>query len=104
MKNTLNASKLNNPVRYKTPSDLVELIKKQNLELNRRNSELAQLNLDLQESFEALSELNIKLRAVNDELRMRNRIQAEFINIVAHELRTPTQSNYGILPDVNDVS
>jgi signal transduction histidine kinase len=95
LKNTLNASKLNNPVRYKTPSDLVELIKKQNLELNRRNSELAQLNLDLQESFEALSELNIKLRAVNDELRMRNRIQAEFINIVAHELRTPTQSIMG---------
>jgi signal transduction histidine kinase len=77
------------------PSNFSEVIKKQNLELKRKNSELAQLNSDLQESFEALSELNIKLRAVNDELRMRNRIQAEFINVAAHELRTPTQSIMG---------
>ena len=75
--------------------DLSEVIKKQNLELKRKNSELAQLNSDLRESFEALSELNIKLRAVNDELRMRNQAQAEFINIAAHELRTPTQSIIG---------
>ena len=95
MKNTLNAPKQNNTIRFKTPSNLVEVIKKQNLDLKRKNSELAQLNSDLQESFEALSELNIKLRAVNDELRMRNRIQAEFINVAAHELRTPTQSIMG---------
>lgn len=94
MKNTPKSVTLNNTIGRKTPS-LVEVIKKQNLELKRKNSELAQLNSDLQESFEALSELNIKLRAVNDELRMRNRIQAEFINVAAHELRTPTQSIMG---------
>jgi two-component system, OmpR family, sensor histidine kinase VicK len=109
LKNNTNAPKLNNPVRYKAPSNLAEVIKKQNLELKRKNSELAQLNLDMQESFEALSELNIKLRAVNDELRMRNRIQAEFINVAAHELRTPTQSIMGycqmlsmIIPDTKE--
>ena len=48
--------------------NLVEVIKRQNLELQRKNLELTQLYSDLRESFEALSELNIKLRAVNDEL------------------------------------
>lgn len=76
-------------------SELSEVIKRQNLELQRKNLELTQLYSDLRESFEALSELNIRLRAVNDELRMRNDIQAEFINVAAHELRTPTQSIIG---------
>jgi two-component system, OmpR family, sensor histidine kinase VicK len=75
--------------------ELSEVIKRQNLELQRKNLELTQLYSDLRESFEALSELNIKLRAINDELRMRNDIQAEFINVAAHELRTPTQSIIG---------
>lgn len=94
MKNTLSAPKLN-ASRDKVSSNLSKVIKKQNLELERKNLELAQLNSDLRESFEALSELNIKLRATNDELRMRNKIQAEFINAAAHELRTPTQSIMG---------
>lgn len=76
-------------------SKFSEVIKRQNLELQRKNLELTQLYSDLRESFEAISELNIKLRAVNDELRMRNKIQAEFINVAAHELRTPTQSIIG---------
>ena len=76
-------------------SEQSEVIKRQNLELQRKNLELTQLYSDLREAFEALSELNIKLRAVNDELRMRNDIQAEFINVAAHELRTPTQSIIG---------
>ncbi|HEY7778057.1 MAG TPA: HAMP domain-containing sensor histidine kinase [Nitrososphaeraceae archaeon] len=95
MKNTVNAPKPDDPARYKEPSNLAEVIKKQNLELKRKNLELAQLNSDLRDSFEALSELNIKLRAINDELRSRNKIQAEFINAAAHELRTPTQSIMG---------
>jgi signal transduction histidine kinase len=91
----VNAPKLNNAARNKVSPNLSEVIKKQNIELKRKNLELAQLNSDIRESFEALSQLNIKLRAVNDELRMRNKIQAEFINAAAHELRTPTQSIMG---------
>jgi signal transduction histidine kinase len=87
--------KLNSAARDRVPSNLSEVIKKQNLELKRKNSELAQLNSDLRESFEALSELNIKLRSVNEELRIRNKTQTEFINAAAHELRTPTQSIMG---------
>jgi signal transduction histidine kinase len=78
-----------------TTTDLAEHIRIQNLELQRKNLELTQVYSDLRESFEAISELNIKLRAINEELKVRNKIQTEFINIAAHELRTPTQSIIG---------
>jgi two-component system, OmpR family, sensor histidine kinase VicK len=78
-----------------TTTDLAEHIRIQNLELQRKNLELSQVYSDLRESFEAISELNIKLRAINEELKVRNKIQTEFINIAAHELRTPTQSIIG---------
>jgi two-component system, OmpR family, sensor histidine kinase VicK len=76
-------------------SDLSDLLRKQYQELQRKNLELTELYSDLRQSFEAINELNVKLRAVNEELRMRNKIQAEFINVAAHELRTPTQSIIG---------
>lgn len=78
-----------------TTTDLAEHIRIQNLLLQRKNLELTQVYSDLRESFEAISELNIKLRAINEELKVRNKIQTEFINIAAHELRTPTQSIIG---------
>ena len=78
-----------------TTTDLAERIRIQNLELQRKNLEITQVYSDLRESFEALSELNVKLRAINEELKLRNQIQTEFINIAAHELRTPTQSIIG---------
>jgi len=77
------------------PSDLREVTRRQNVGLKREKSELTQLYSDLRESFEAMSEVNCKLRAVNEELRLRNKAQEEFINIAAHELRTPTQSIIG---------
>ena len=76
-------------------TDLAEQIRIQNLELQRKNLELTQVYSDLRDSFEALSELNTKLRAINEELKLRNKVQSEFINIAAHELRTPTQSIIG---------
>ncbi|HSA72708.1 MAG TPA: HAMP domain-containing sensor histidine kinase [Nitrososphaeraceae archaeon] len=76
-------------------SDLSEVTRRQNVDLEREKSELTQLYSDLRESFEAMSEVNCKLRAVNEELRIRSKAQKEFINIAAHELRTPTQSIIG---------
>jgi two-component system, OmpR family, sensor histidine kinase VicK len=67
----------------------------QNVELQKRNIELAHLYSDLQKSFEALSEINKKLREANERLEINNKAQTEFINIAAHELRTPTQSIIG---------
>lgn len=75
--------------------DLSELVRRQNLELQRKNIELTELYSDLRESFESLCEINRKLRAANKELELRNKVQNDFINIAAHELRTPTQSIMG---------
>ncbi|MGI0032804.1 MAG: sensor histidine kinase [Nitrososphaeraceae archaeon] len=67
----------------------------QNVELQKKNTELAHLYSDLQKSFEALCEINKKLRDANEQLEINNKAQTEFINIAAHELRTPTQSIIG---------
>ena len=67
----------------------------QNVELQKKNIELAHLYSDLEKSFEALCEINIKLREANERLEKNNKAQTEFINIAAHELRTPTQSIIG---------
>jgi len=49
----------------------------------------------LGESFEFLSKTTRKLQMANEELDTQLKIQAEFINVAAHELRTPTQSIIG---------
>jgi len=67
----------------------------QNVELQKKNIELAHLYSDLEKSFEALCEINKKLREANERLEKNNKAQTEFINIAAHELRTPTQSIIG---------
>jgi two-component system, OmpR family, sensor histidine kinase VicK len=67
----------------------------QNIELQKKNTELAHLYSDLEKSFEALCEINKKLREANERLEKNNKAQTEFINIAAHELRTPTQSIIG---------
>jgi signal transduction histidine kinase len=67
----------------------------QNVELQKKNIELAHLYSDLEKSFEALCEINKKLRESNERLEKNNKAQTEFINIAAHELRTPTQSIIG---------
>jgi len=72
-----------------------EHVMNQNVELQKRNIELSHLYSDLQKSFEALSEINKKLREANERLEKNNKAQTEFINIAAHELRTPTQSIIG---------
>jgi signal transduction histidine kinase len=61
----------------------------------KNNTELAHLYSDLQKSFEAICEINRKLREANERLEKNNKAQTEFINIAAHELRTPTQSIIG---------
>jgi signal transduction histidine kinase len=67
----------------------------QNVKSQKKNIELAHLYSDLQKSFEALCEINKKLRDANEQLEINNKAQTEFINIAAHELRTPTQSIIG---------
>jgi signal transduction histidine kinase len=58
-------------------------------EVKRRTSEL-------EESNKQLSITNTKLEAANDQLKVHDTIQKEFINIAAHEFRTPLQPILGL--------
>ena len=58
-------------------------------EVKRRTSEL-------EESNKQLSMTNTKLEAANDQLKVHDKMQKEFINIAAHELRTPIQPILGL--------
>lgn len=52
---------------------------------------------ELQESNQKLKESNVRLEEVNEQLKIHDKLQKEFINIAAHELRTPTQAIVGYL-------
>jgi signal transduction histidine kinase len=52
------------------------------------NEALAETNKQLQES-------NAQLLQANEQLKVHDKMQKEFINIAAHELRTPTQAILG---------
>jgi signal transduction histidine kinase len=58
------------------------------LELNTSNKSLGELNSQLSNS-------NEQLRKANEQLLVNDKMQREFINIAAHELRTPTQAIIG---------
>jgi two-component system, OmpR family, sensor histidine kinase VicK len=86
-------------------SELNEFIAEQNLELKLKNEELSQRQSELQESFQYLAEVNNDLTAANLKIEAHDKVQTEFINVAAHELRTPTQAIIGycemieMLPD-----
>ncbi len=69
-------------------TELNEQIREQNLQLQSNNEELNKLSLQLRQSLEGSAELNKKLET-------HDKMQTEFMNIAAHELRTPTQSIIG---------
>lgn len=76
-------------------SELNESIAEQNLELKMKNEELIQHQTELQESFQYLAEVNKELDAANLKIEAHDKVQTEFINVAAHELRTPTQAIIG---------
>jgi signal transduction histidine kinase len=60
-----------------------------------RTSELKIANESLAESNEKLQASNALLSQANEQLQAHDKMQREFINIAAHELRTPTQAILG---------
>jgi len=67
-----------------------------------KTSELKAANVSLESSNEQLASVNAELSSSNEQLRQANaqltvndKMQREFINIAAHELRTPTQAIIG---------
>ncbi|MFL6359871.1 MAG: ATP-binding protein [Nitrososphaeraceae archaeon] len=100
-----NALKLNTEELAKTHADLFESshqLASVNKELSATNKKFAETNVRFAQVNEELSEANKELGRVNKELALANeRIKAQeesnrdFINIAAHEFRTPTQSIMG---------
>lgn len=64
-------------------------------EVTLRTSELNISNKSLAELNSRLSDANEQLIKANDQLQLNDKMQREFINIAAHELRTPTQAIIG---------
>jgi signal transduction histidine kinase len=65
-----------------------EVIKRTH-ELNKSNTQLEIMSQDLKNS-------NLSLQKANDQLRQNDKLQREFINMAAHELRTPIQPILGL--------
>ncbi len=59
------------------------------------NDELQNTTEELRESLQILANVNQELTVTNEILDKNDRMQKEFINVAAHELRTPTQSIVG---------
>lgn len=59
------------------------------------NNELQSTTEELKESLQILAKVNQELTVTNEQLNKHDKIQKEFINVAAHELRTPTQSIVG---------
>lgn len=64
-------------------------------QVEAKTSELKSSNQSLIESNEQLKVANTKLQEANEQLKVHDKMQKEFINIAAHELRTPTQAILG---------
>jgi two-component system sensor histidine kinase VicK len=59
------------------------------------HEQLRQSNKQLETTNEELESTNRQLALTNEELKVNDQIQKDFINIAAHELRTPTQCIVG---------
>ncbi len=59
------------------------------------NDELQSTTEELRESLQILANVNQELTFTNELLNKHDKMQKEFINVAAHELRTPTQSIIG---------
>jgi signal transduction histidine kinase len=60
-----------------------------------RTSELKTANRSLLDSNQQLGQANQQLAEANKQLELSDKMQKEFINVAAHELRTPTQAILG---------
>ena len=71
-----------------------EVIKRTNA-VNKTNTQLGIMSEQLRKS-------NLSLQNVNEQLRQHDKIQKEFINTAAHELRTPIQPILGLTDVLRD--
>lgn len=77
----------------KKTEELVLTIQK----LEQSNQELRLAKKDIEKINKEITVANIKLEKANEELKLHDMMQKDFINIAAHELRTPVQAITGNL-------
>jgi signal transduction histidine kinase len=65
-------------------------------EISLSNARLVHANNQLEESNRQLGIANDKMIAINQQLARNEKMQKEFINVAAHELRTPIQPILGL--------
>ena len=75
----------------KWSSTLGNEVKRRTRQLNVSNQQLYSKTAELKMTNESLIELNKKLESANKRLEVHDKMQKDFINIAAHELRTPIQ-------------
>jgi signal transduction histidine kinase len=66
-----------------------------NIKFAETNKRFAQVNEELSVTNKELADVIDKLALANEQIRERETVQKAFVNIAAHELRTPTQSILG---------
>jgi len=75
----------------KWSSTLGNEVKRRTRQLNVSNQQLYSKTAELKMTNESLMESNKKLESANKRLEVHDKMQKDFINIAAHELRTPIQ-------------
>lgn len=70
--------------------------------VDQKTAELKSANEKLVESNSQLQAVNAQLADANEQLKVHDRLQNEFINVAAHELRTPVQPVLGIVEELED--
>src|SRR5919107_205358 len=75
----------------KWSSTLGNEVKRRTRQLNVSNQQLYSKTSELKVTNESLIESNKKLESANKRLEVHDKMQKDFINIAAHELRTPIQ-------------
>ena len=73
-------------------------------EVIKRTQELNKSNIKLGIMSQELKNSNLSLQKANDQLRQNDKLQKEFINMAAHELRTPIQPILGLTDVLLDQS
>ena len=67
-----------------------------------QTSQLKSYSQSLEDSNKQLQESNQRLAEANEQLTIKDKLQSEFVNIAAHELRTPIQPLLGIAETLHE--
>jgi signal transduction histidine kinase len=83
-------------------NSLQQAVRHHTVELKKSNEELTQANTMLSEYNKQLGSAFDQVIKANEKLAAQDRMQREFINIAAHELRTPVQPLLGVADMLED--